>query len=102
MHSKKQAQAGASIFNEASTEILAKYFDYSNVFSAENVAKLSKHTKINEHTIKLDKNKQSLFGPIYSLGQLDIKMLKIYIEINLANSFIRPFKSPMDTPILFD
>ena len=35
VHSKKQAQVGALLFNEASTKVLAEYSNYSNVFSAE-------------------------------------------------------------------
>ena len=57
MHSKKQAQVGVLLFDKASTEVLAEYFDYSNVFLAENVAELPKQIEINDHTIKLEKGK---------------------------------------------
>ena len=57
MHSQKQAQVGALIFNEAPTEVLAKYFNYNNVFSMENAVELLKYTRMNEHTIKLEKDK---------------------------------------------
>ena len=33
---------------------------------------------------------------------MELKTLKAYIEINLANGFIRPSKSPAGAPILFD
>ena len=62
------AQVGALLFNEAPTKVLAEYFDYSDVFSAENVAELLENTGINEHAIKLEQGKQPPFGPIYSLG----------------------------------
>ena len=42
------------------------------------------------------------YGPIQSLGLVEIKTLKAYIETNLANKFIRPLKSPANTPILFE
>ena len=102
VHSKKQAQVGALIFNKALTEVPAEYSNYSNVFSAENVAELPENTRINEHVIKLEEGKQPLFGPIFSLGQLELKTLKTYIKTNLVNGFIRPLKSPTGAPLLFD
>ena len=57
---------------------------------------------MNEYAIKLEEGKQPHFGPIYSLGPVELETLKTYIEINLANGFIRPFKSPVGAPIFFD
>ena len=74
--------------------ITTKYSNYSNVFSAENVAELLKYTVINNHIIELVKDKQPSFGSIYSLKPIELEILKIYIKTNLANSFIRLFKSP--------
>ena len=102
VHSKKQAQVGALLFDEASTKIPAEYSDYSNVFSAENAADFPENIGINEHAIKLEEGKQPPFGPIYSLGPVELETLKTYIETNLANGFIRPSKSPAGAPILFD
>ena len=99
---QSRAQVGALLFNKAPTEVLAGYSDYSNVFSVENTAKLPENTGMNKHTIKLKEDKQPPFGPIYSLGLVKLETLKTYIETNLANSFIRPFKSPAETSILFD
>ena len=62
-----KTQVGGPIFKKISTEVLTEYFDYSNVFSANNAAKLLKNTGMNQHAIKLEEGKQSLFGPIYSL-----------------------------------
>ena len=47
-----------------------------------------KYIKINDYIIKLKKIKQLLFSLIYSLKPTDLKMLNIYIKINLANNFI--------------
>ena len=102
VHSKKQAQIGALLFDEASTEVLVEYSNYSNVFSAENITELLENTGINEHAIKLEEGKQPLFGPIYSLEPIELEILKTYIKTNLANGFIRPFKSPAKAPIFFD
>ena len=63
---------------------------------------LSENTEINEHAIELEENKQPPFGPIYSLGPVELETLKTYIKTNLANNFIRPFKSPARTSIFFN
>ena len=106
MLSKRQgqikAQVGALLFNEALTEVPAKYSDYSNVFSAKHVVEFLENTGINEHASKLEEDKQPSFRSIYSLETVELETLKTYIKTNLANSFIRPSKSPTRAPILFD
>ena len=82
--------------------VLAKYFSYSNVFLTKYAIEFLENTRINEHIIKLEKSKQPLFGSIYSLELVELEILKIYIKINLANGFFRPFKSPTRAPILFN
>ena len=95
-------QVGAFIFDEAPTEAAAEYFNYSNNFLAENAVELPEIIGINEHTIKLKEDKQPFFGPIYSLSPVELETLKIYIETNLDNDFIRLFKSLACEPILFN
>ena len=68
VYSKRQAQVGALLFNEAPTEVSAEYSDYSDVFSAEYAAELPENTGMNKHAIKLEEGKQPLFGLINSLG----------------------------------
>lgn len=65
------------------------------------MAKLSKNIGINDHFIHLIDNKRPPYGLIYSPGLVELETLKTYIEINLANGFIKPFKSSADTPIQF-
>ena len=55
------AQVGAPQFGKAATKILAKYFNYSNVFLAENAAKLPQNIGMNEHIMKLEDGKQAPF-----------------------------------------
>ncbi len=38
----------------------------------------------------------------FGLGPMELETLKTYIENNLTNSFIIPFRSPAWAPILFD
>ena len=63
---------------------------------------LPEHIEINMHAIDLEKDKQPSYGPIYSLGLVELEILKTYIETNLANGFIHHSKSPAGAPILFD
>ena len=57
---------------------------------------------MNNYVIELEKNKQLSFRLIYSLGLVELKILKMYIETNLANNFIQLFKSPVGAFIFFD
>ena len=67
---------------------MAKYFNYNNIILAENIIEFIEHIRMNNYIIKLEEDKQSFFKLIYSLGLIKLKMLKIYIKINLANGFI--------------
>ena len=57
IYSKKQAQIEALIFDKALIIVLAEYFDYSNVFSAEYIIKLPEYIGINDYMIKLEEDK---------------------------------------------
>ena len=102
VHSKRQAQIGALLFDKAPTEVSAEYSDYSNVFLAENAAEFPENTGMNKLAIELEEGKQPQYGPIYSLGLVELETLKTYIKTNLANGFIQSSKSPAKAPILFD
>ena len=54
---KVKAQVRALLFNKAFTKVLAEYFNYNNIFSAENIVELSENSGINKHVIKLKKDK---------------------------------------------
>ena len=49
---------------------------------------------INNSTIMLVYNQQSPYNLIYSLGLMELEILKAYIKNNLAYNFIKPSKSP--------
>ena len=88
--------------DKAPTEIPSEYIDYADVFSPDLAMQLPENTGINEHAIELVEGKQPPYGPIYSLGPVELETLKAYIETHLKTGFIRPSKSPADAPILFD
>ena len=95
------SQAQVTMITSEETGILTEYSKFSDVFSSNSAAELPKHTEINDHLINLLDNKQTLYGPIYSLGIVELENLKTYIKANLANSFIKPSKSPSGCLILF-
>ena len=88
--------------DEGPTKILSKYTNFVNVFSPKLAAELPKHTRINDHPIKLVDNWQPLYDLIYRLGPMELETLKAYIENNLANGFIKFSKFPARVSILFD
>lgn len=63
---------------------------------------LPKNININEHAIELVEGKQLPYRPIYTLSQLEIETLKIYIKTHLKTGFIWSSKSPTGAPIFFD
>ena len=102
VHPSHRSQVSGLITEEAPTKVPAKYSDFANVFSPDLASKLPKHTRINGYAIELVDGQQPPYGPIYSLGPMELETVKAYIESNLANGFIRPSKSPAGAPILFD
>ena len=50
----------------------------------------------------MEDGKQPPYRPIYSLGPVELEILKTYIKTHLKTGFIRPSKSPADAPIFFD
>ena len=83
------------------TGILAKYSHSFDVFSLHFIAELSELIKINNYSINLQNNKKLSYSLIYSLKLINLKILKIYIKINLASGFIKSFKFFSSTLILF-
>lgn len=87
--------------DEVLTTILSKYTNFVDIFFSDLTIELSEYIGIKYYTIKIIYGKWPLYGPIYSLGPVGLKTLKIYIETNLANSFIKRSKFPADASILF-
>ena len=83
-------------------KILDEYLDFANIFSKKKILVLPESTKLKKYAINLKDGKQPRYGPIYSLGPVELEILKIYIETYLKTGFIQPFKSPAGALILFD
>ncbi len=76
------------------------YKDLANVFLPSNVTSLPPYQD-KDHAIKLDTEKTPPFGPLYNLFEYQLKKFRKYIDKNLANGFIQPFKSSAGANILF-
>ena len=66
MQPSKRAQIIHQKTDKTFTKICTKYIDFADVIPMELTVELSKHTKINDHAIKLIDNQQSLYSLIYS------------------------------------
>ncbi len=84
------------------TEVPNEYIDFADIFLPKLAIKLLEHTRINNHAIELVDDWHPSYGLIYSLGPVELEILKTYIKKNLVNCFIRPFKSPTRISIVFD
>ena len=102
VHLSRRAQIAYLKADKAPSKVSNKYTDFANIFSPKLAAELLEHTGINDRAIELVDNQQPLYGTIYSLGPVKLETLKAYIKNNLVNGFIRPSKSPVGVPILFN
>ena len=100
IHPDREAQIASLLTEEV--KIPDKYSDFTDVFSEEKALVLPERTEFNEHAIDLEDGKQPPYGPIYSLGPVELETLKTYIETHLKTGFIQPSKSPAGASILFD
>ena len=82
-------------------KIPAAYKEYEFLFREGPPAEaLPKHQPW-DHEIPIEPGKVPTFGPIYQLSEKELKVLKQYIDENLAKGFIRPSTSKAASPILF-
>ena len=93
--------ASQSEKDEAVEPIIPKaYEEFRDVFSEEKANVLPEHGK-NDHAIDLMNERQPPYDFIYNLSETELTILRQYIDKHLINQFIRSFKSPAGTLILF-
>jgi hypothetical protein len=73
---------------------------FLKVFLPSEADKLPPHRSY-DHAIDLEPGKQPPWGPVYSLSEVELKVLREYLEKMLRLGKIRPSKSPAGAPILF-
>lgn len=67
----------------------------------ENAARYPKHPRINDNLIYLINRQKRLYELIYIRELIELKTLKTYNNINLANNSIQASKLPTKVLILF-
>ena len=67
-------------------KIPTKYSDFSNIFLEEKASILSEVTDLNQHAIKLQKDQQPPYGPIYVLVLVELKTLKLILKPSLPTA----------------
>ena len=78
----------------------SKYREFSDVFDKVKANTLPDHRPY-DCPIDLHSEKEPPWGPIYNLSPSELKVLREYIDENLANGFIRHSRSPAGAPIFF-
>lgn len=78
--------------------IAEAYKNFENLFSTKNASYLPLHEDHND-AIDLVDNKYPPYSLIYSLSKNELSIFWAYIDKNLANRFIKPFKSPAGASI---
>ena len=71
IHSNIAAQIVSLLIEKV--RISDKYLDFADVISEEKALVLLERTELNEHAINLKNGKQPSYGPIYSLGRVELK-----------------------------
>ena len=99
IHPARKAQLALLLAKKVT--VPTEYTNFADVFLEKSANILLERTRANEHAIKLEKGKHPLYEPNYSLGPVEFKTPKTYIETTLANGFIQASKLPAGAPILF-
>ncbi|SOV07367.1 uncharacterized protein UDID_18887 [Ustilago sp. UG-2017a] len=81
-------------------DIPKPYQHLRDVFDEVEADKLPQHTEHDLH-LKLIEGGKPPQGPLYLKGPREMSELRKYLDENLEKGFIRPLKSPAQSPVLF-
>ena len=84
-----------------SSSLPPEYLDYSDVFQEREAHELPPHRAHMDHAINLQLGTTPPFGPLYSMTQQELTVLKEYLDEILAKGFIRPSSLPAAAPVFF-
>ena len=85
---------------DPATKVPPEYHDLLHVFSRKEADRLPENRPY-DLKIELQDGKQPGFGPLYSMSQDELKVLRKYLTEHLAKGFIRASKSPVASPVIF-
>jgi len=75
------------------------YCDLAAVFSKANADKLPPHCGHLDHSIPFEPGSKPHSGPTYSLSEVELEVLREYLDTNLAKGFIRKSLSLYGAPV---
>jgi hypothetical protein len=90
----------AAEYDALHPQIPQQYHNFLNVFSKSKGTSLPPR-RTYDHKIELEPGTTLPFGLIYSLSEVEQLALKMFLDENLANRFIRPSQSPAGALVLF-
>jgi len=79
--------------------VLPEYHDFANIFSEGEAKTLPPHWPYN-HKINLEEGVEPPFRKIYNMSEMELKLLKDYIDDMLGKGFIWPSSSAAGAPVL--
>lgn len=85
---------------DPATKVPLEHQHMLHVFSRKEADKLPEHRPYDHH-LKLEPGKQPPFGPLYSMSQNELKVLRKYLDEHLDKGFIRASSSPVASPVIF-
>ena len=105
VHIERRAQIGSALLEiegkpDIKTTIPEILKEFAEVTEEDKAYELPDHGP-DDHPIDLEPGKKPPYGPIYSLSEDELTVLRAYLDKHLKNGFIRPSTSPAGAPILF-
>ena len=85
---------------DPATKLFPELHKFFELFSHQKTNKLAPH-KPYDHKIKFIENKRPGYGPLYSMSQGELQVLKKILDENLTKSFIKTSSFPAAAPVLF-
>ena len=82
------------------TKLPGYLHDYLPAFDTDEADKLPPHRSC-DHTIELKPGETPPHGPLYNMSEDELKVLRKFLQDNLAKGFIRASNSPAASPVLF-
>ena len=82
------------------TTVPKEYHDFLDIFNKERANMLNPHRPY-DLKIELEDGQSLPIGPVYSISQTKLQLLREFLDEHLAMGFIRPSLSPHGAPVLF-
>lgn len=81
-------------------QLPSQYMEYADVFAKGEADILPSHCSY-DHSIQVEEGTTPPFGPIYSMPETELTVLREYLDEMLGKELIRSSNSPAGAPILF-